>query len=135
MDRDYSQVPIAKKLGIQPDSLIIVINKPAQYELVLGDISTSLTISSQVNKPVEFIHSFATEKKDLIEIFPKLKQILTKTGMLWISWPKKSSKKPTDLDENIVMQIGLENGLVDVKVASFDETWSALKFIYRVKDR
>ena len=67
--------------------------------------------------------------------FPKLKAALTSDGMLWISWPKKSSKVATDLKEDIIREIGLTNGLVDVKVAAVDEVWSGLKFVYRLKDR
>lgn len=135
MDHNYSTLLVAKKLGIEEGSSLVVINKPKNYEEILGDVSTSLTIHNHVNKTVDFIHYFAHEKSDLQSIFPDLKHFLSPTGMLWVSWAKKSSGVKTDLDENIVMKIGLENGLVDVKVVSFDETWSALKFIYRLKDR
>lgn len=78
---------------------------------------------------------FVSNKTGLEEIFPKLKKTLKKEGSLWIGWPKKASKMSTDLNENIVQEIGLKNGLVDIKVISVDENWSALKFVYRLKDR
>lgn len=78
---------------------------------------------------------FVSGKKELEKLFPKLKNILKKDAQLWIGWPKKSSKMGSDLDENIVMQIGLQNGLVDIKVIAVDENWSALKFVYRLDDR
>lgn len=78
---------------------------------------------------------FVSSKLELEKLFPKLKSILKKDGVLWIGWPKKASGMGTDLNENIVMEIGLKNGLVDVKVIAVDESWSALKFVYRVKDR
>ena len=74
-------------------------------------------------------------KEELGKILPQLKSLLNKNGMLWISWPKKASKVMTDLDENVVRDIGLQNGLVDVKVCAVDEIWSGLKFVYRLKDR
>lgn len=64
-----------------------------------------------------------------------MKAALLPAGMLWISWPKKAAKMPTDLDENIIREVGLASGLVDVKVAAVDERWSGLKFVYRLKDR
>lgn len=135
MEQNFSAVPVHKKLGIEEDSSLVVINKPRNYEEVLGDISKRLTIHTQVNKIVDFIHYFAHEKSDLQAMFPRLKQFLSPDGMLWVSWAKKSSGVATDLSENSVMEIGLHHGLVDVKVVSFDETWSALKFVYRLKDR
>jgi hypothetical protein len=71
----------------------------------------------------------------LNEQFPRLKEALSPSGMLWVSWPKASSGVPTDLSENVVREIGLANGLVDVKVCAVDEVWSGLKFVYRIKDR
>lgn len=135
MDLNYAHVPLAKKLGISENDSLVVINKPTLYEQTLGEISNTLTIHNRVNNLVDFIHYFAHNKSDLIHKFPELKHFLTPSGMLWISWPKKSSHIPSDLDENTIIKIGLENGLVDVKVVSFDETWSALKFIYRLKNR
>lgn len=78
---------------------------------------------------------FVSSKTELEDIFPKLKDVLKKDGILWIGWPKKTSKIDSDLDENIVMKEGLKNRLVDVKVIAVDENWSALKFVYRLKDR
>ena len=83
----------------------------------------------------DFIHLFVKEKKVFQQEFVKSKSHLKKEGMLWISWPKKSSKVPTDLDENSIREIGLHEGLVDVKVCAVDEVWSGLKFVFRVNDR
>lgn len=71
----------------------------------------------------------------LKSFFDEVKKILNKDGMVWISWPKKSSKIPVDVDENIIREIGLKAGLVDVKVAAIDNVWSGLKFVFRIKDR
>lgn len=84
---------------------------------------------------LDFIHVFTQNLKNFENEFLRCKKYLKKDGMLWISWPKKSSKVPTDLDENVIREFGLKNGLVDVKVCAIDEIWSGLKFVYRVKDR
>ncbi|HET7713434.1 MAG TPA: hypothetical protein VFK94_03525 [Patescibacteria group bacterium] len=82
-----------------------------------------------------FIHFFTTSKADLEREFPRLKAALTPNGMLWISWPKKTSKVETDLEAKDVIKIGKKNGLTDMKVASIDNTWTAMKFMYSLKNR
>ncbi len=92
---------------------------------------TQLTPSQKA----DIIHFFTTSSKTLEHEFLSLKNNLATDGMLWISWPKGQSNLPTDLNENIIREIGLKHGLVDVKVAAIDDTWSGLKFVYRIKDR
>jgi hypothetical protein len=84
---------------------------------------------------VDFVHVFVKEKKLFEKQFKLAMKHLAKDGLLWISWPKKASKVLTDLDENIIRDFGLEEGMVDVKVCAVDEIWSALKFVFRIKDR
>ena len=84
-----------------------------------------------MSRGAPFIHQFARRKADLTEMFPRLARALADGGMLWISWPKKTSKVATDLTEDIVRGLGLPLGLVDVKVCAVDETWSGLKFVRR----
>ena len=85
--------------------------------------------------PLDFIQFFTRERKDLERRFPTLERALTPAGMLWISWPKKSSGVATDLTEDVIRTVGLAHGLVDVKVAAVDQVWSGLKFVRRLKDR
>lgn len=85
--------------------------------------------------PLDFIHFLSKKREELETRFPSLKKALSQGGMLWISWPKVSSKVETDLKEDVVREIGLNNQLVDVKICARDETWSGLKFVYRLKDR
>ena len=129
-----STKPLFEKLGIKSD--IYVINPPETYETILGGLPEGIKL---INDPLpgeaEFIHFFTTSQDQLINEFPKLKTLLSLTGSLWVSWPKKSSSVPNDLDENIVREIGLINGLVDVKICSINSDWSGLKFVYRIKDR
>lgn len=84
---------------------------------------------------LDFIHLFVKDQKTFSKEFIRSKKQLKKDGMMWISWPKKASKVPTDLDENIIRDFGLKNGLVDVKVCAIDDVWSGLKFMFRIKDR
>ena len=94
------------------------------------EASTSLTA-----KTYDFIHAFFGERQDLDRRFSDLKAHLAQDGLLWISWKKKSAAPEGDLNENVVREIGLREGLVDVKVCSVDENWSGLKFVYRKSDR
>lgn len=126
----YSKRSLADKLGIKPGMRVAVISAPEGYPLPAG-----VKRVDPPAKPLDFIHLFTVNRSELEKRVPDLKAMLVPSGMLWISWYKKTSKLPTDLDENIIREIGLEHGLVDVKVAAVDEVWSALKFVYRLKDR
>ncbi|MDE2026896.1 MAG: DUF3052 domain-containing protein, partial [Patescibacteria group bacterium] len=108
---------------------------PEAYLSLLGKLPKETKIQSTLKGNAEFIHFFTRSQEQLQEEFPKLKTALAKNGTLWISWPKGACNIRTDLNENIVRRIGLENSLVDVKICSIDEMWSALKFVYRLKDR
>jgi hypothetical protein len=125
----YSGTPLVKKLGIKEGFNVKIVNPPSDYIQTLG------VHLGGGNSNLDFIQFFTKSVKELESKFPTLKMILKKNGILWICWPKKAAKVETDLDENKVMKIGLQNGLVDVKVAAIDETWSGLKFVYRLKDR
>lgn len=126
----YSKRSLADKLGIKPGMRVAVINAPEGYPLPAG-----VKRVDPPAKPLDFIHLFTINRAELEKRVPDLKAMLVPSGMLWISWYKKAAKMPTDLDENVIREIGLEHGLVDVKVAAVDEVWSALKFVYRLKDR
>ncbi|MBI4546574.1 MAG: DUF3052 domain-containing protein [Ignavibacteriae bacterium] len=131
----YSKKSLVEKLGIKEGSTIIIVNPPLGYDKTLGRLPQNVTRVKQLKSPLDFIHFFTKEKKKLEDLFPKLKKALASNGMLWVSWPKGSSRIPTDLNENVVRAIGLRNGLVDVKVCAIDERWSGLKFVYRAEDR
>ncbi len=125
----YSKKSLVDKLGAKKGVLAVVINPPEGFNL------DGVKVLNKLNSPSDFILLFTKSKGELNKYFPKLKSHLKSSGLLWISWPKKTSKVKTDLDENEVMKIGLENGLVDVKIAAISEVWSGLKFVYRLKDR
>lgn len=113
-----------------------VYEEPSAYWDYLGPLPENVQVTSE-NQPdeVDFIHYFCKSADKLKAEILQLKSLLKKTGTLWISWPKKSSKVPTDLSDMVVRTTGLEAGLVDIKVCAVDEIWSGLKFVYRVSDR
>ena len=131
----YSGTPLVKKLGLTEGLVIFVSDAPGTYFDLISPLPKSLVVKDKLVGEFDFIHLFVNQGKRFQKEFISGKKHLKKTGMLWISWPKKSSKVPTDLDENIIRDFGLSEGLVDVKVCAVDEIWSGLKFVYRTKDR
>lgn len=135
MPAGYSKKSLVGKLGIKEGTKVAILNPPVNYRATLGPLPKGVVPSSKLPTHADFIHFFTRERDDLEGIFLSLKCALAQDGMLWISWPKGASKIPTDLNENIVREIGLAHGLVDIKVCAVDESWSGLKFVYRVKER
>lgn len=131
----YSGTPLLKKLGIKAGSRVAFVGKPAGYEATLGELPPGIKLSEQLIGRFDSVQVFATEEADLAKRFARAKSHLLPDGMIWISWPKKSAGVKTNLNENRIREMGLALGLVDVKVCAVDETWSGLKFVYRVKDR
>ena len=132
----YSGTPLAKKLGFKEGFHAGLVNPPRGFQKELGSLPGGVKISvARLSKPLDLILFFADSQKTLKREFPKLALKLAKNGMLWIAWPKKASGVATDLSDNSVREIGLEAGLVDVKVCAVNDTWSGLKFVYRLEDR
>ncbi|MFP2994815.1 DUF3052 domain-containing protein [Spongiivirga sp. MCCC 1A20706] len=132
----YSGTPLAKKLGIKPGFKIQIFNSPKPYLKFFFDLPEDIIVIDSCEKEkVDFIHIFATTVLELESSFLNGKPNLKNNGVLWISWPKKSSNIVTEIDKFYVMQYGLTNGLVDTKVAAIDQDWSGHKFVYRLADR
>jgi hypothetical protein len=135
MTAGYSGKSLVEKLGIKEGQRIAILNSPKGYASELGSFPKGIRQNARLTAGLDFIQFFCTEYEDLEKRFPVLKKSLATTGMLWISWPKGSSKMATTLNENFVREIGLNNGMVDVKVCAVDDVWSGLKFVFRIKDR
>jgi hypothetical protein len=131
----YSGTPLQKKLGIKPGSSLLIHNAPDEYFDWISPLPTDVSLKKSTAKDLDFIHAFVKDQKEFKKLFTSNKKNLKKDGMMWISWPKKSSGVSTDLDENFIRDFGLQHGLVDVKVCAVNEIWSGLKFVYRLKDR
>ena len=133
----YSGTPLLKKLGIKSGYSVLFINEPDNYAQILGTFPEGVQIvQSDCKEFIDFIHVFCKTEEELHNLFPPLKDKLVKNGSIWVSWIKKASKHYTSaFPESEVRTLGLNIGLVDVKVCAVDEDWSGLKFVYRVKDR
>ena len=131
----YSKRTLLQKLGIGPSTRVIALSAPPTYASLLGALPAGSTLHARLTAPSGFIHKFVRTRDDLAAEFPRLAQALTDSGTLWISWPKRASGVDTDLTENIVRELGLREGLVDVKVCAVDQVWSGLKFVRRVENR
>ena len=135
MPAGYSRRALVEKLGIKDGARIAILNAPEGYHETLGELPEGVVVLDGLEGPLDFIHIFAKGTAQLTEELSRLREKLAQNGMLWVSWPKRASKVEADLNENVVREIGLENRLVDVKVAAIDKVWSGLKFVIRVKDR
>jgi len=131
----YSGTPLVQKIGIKPGHRVILRNHPESFLKDLGKLPEDSRTSERLSGAANVIVYFTEKRSALEKDFGGLAAALVPDGMLWIGWPKKASGKATDLNENIVREIGLKRGLVDVKVCAIDETWSGLKFVVRVRDR
>jgi hypothetical protein len=129
----YSGTPLPTKLGIKEQFRVIFLNLPADVKTELASALATCYVAKV--EPVDFAMVFAKTASELKKQFPRFSKLLAPSGMLWVSWPKKASGMATDINENEVRKIGLEAGLVDVKVCAVNEIWSGLKFVIRVKDR
>ncbi len=131
----YSKRSLVEKLGIKSGQKIYIGNPPRNYHETLGALPEKVVLANALQGTCDFIQFFSKEKSEVESTFPQLKKNLAVNGALWVSWPKGASGIKTDLNENMVREIGLKNGLVDVKVCAVDDVWSGLKFVFRLKDR
>ena len=131
----YSGTPLPKKLGVKDGFQVCLIDAPSEVVTELNPSLEKCSIVPTAKTPIDFAMLFTKSAASLDKEFSKIAKRLAPTGLLWISWPKKTSGVPTDLNENIVRGIGLAAGLVDVKVCAITEVWSGLKFVRRLKDR
>ena len=130
----YSGTPLVRKLGIKEGFRIALVNAPENFRQELG-LSEKVSVATRLVKPLDLILLFSDAEKSLKKDFGGLAAKLKSNGMLWVAWPKKSSGVPTDLSFDKVQRVGLEQGLVDVKICAVNDVWSGLKFVYRLKDR
>jgi hypothetical protein len=130
----YSGTPLPKKLGIKAGFRVQLANPPAEVRTELSTALAECKVLKQ-GDGLDFVMLFSKSRAELAKQFSRLAKSLAPAGMLWVSWPKKSSGVATDVDEQVVRGIGLDAGLVDVKVCAVTEVWSGLKFVRRVKDR
>ena len=131
----YSGKPLVKKLGIREGTKLFLVNAPKKYLKLVSPLPEGLKVMSRIADGTDVVHIFSTKEvhltKTLRASFCKLKQ----DGMIWISWPKKSAKVPTDITEDTIRKVALPLGLVDIKVCAVNDVWSGLKLVIRKENR
>jgi len=131
----YSATPLVRKLGIRPGARLAVFGAPADFDSTLGELPADVRVLQQTRAPLDVIVAFFTARAELEQRLPRLRTALAFDGGLWIAWPKRASRRATDLTEDVVRELGLAAGLVDNKVCAIDEVWSGLRLVYRRADR
>jgi hypothetical protein len=129
--KGYSGTPLAKKLGIGEATAVLAIGAPDDYEKLLRPLPPGVTFEERASARVDVVHLFATKKEDLASRLKSLRKTLRSDAAVWISWPKKSSKAPTTITEDVIRELALPLGLVDIKVCAVTEVWSGLKLVVR----
>jgi hypothetical protein len=126
----YSGTPLQKKLGFRPGVTAAFLDAPDHLDALLGDLD-GVTVKRTLRGHVDLAMCFVTERSTLAKRAGRLREAVAPDGMVWVCWPKRASKVPTDVTEDVVREVLLPTGLVDVKVAAVDETWSGLKLVVR----
>jgi hypothetical protein len=135
---EVSATPLVRKLGIKPGQRVVFQNAPNDFSRTLGPLPAGcivMAIDDTEAERMDVILSFGESQTFLRRAFPDLKARLATNGGLWLCWPKKASGVKTDLSNQGVQHIGLDGGLVDNKICSIDATWSAMRFVWRLRDR
>jgi hypothetical protein len=131
MPAGYSGTPLAKKLGLKPGDLVCLLDAPAGFRKLLDPVPAGVRFVTKFDKGARIVHTFATKKLQLARTLPACRKSLAPDAAIWVSWPKKAAKVPTDITEDVVREVALPLGLVDIKVCAVDETWSGLKLVLR----
>ncbi len=125
----YSGKPVAQKLGIKPGFCIFADGAPSAYDKIVGPLPSGASVQAKAKPPLDVVHVFVTQASGLATKLRFYRKVIAPDGMIWVSWPKKSSGVATDLSDIVVRDTALSLGLVDIKVCAIDDVWSGLKFV------
>jgi hypothetical protein len=131
----YSKTPLAQKLGIKPGAQVAALNPPSSYRNLLAPLPAGVSFVDKATADARFVHLFVTERRVLEKELKRLRKLLADAGVLWISWPKKASGVASDITEDVIREVCLPLGFVDIKVCAVDATWSGLKLMVRREER
>lgn len=131
----YSGTPLTKKLGIKEGCKVYTQNAPSHYLELLAPLPIGVEVTTRLSNDLDMVHFFTHQKSELQKSLPSLIGKIKQDGMIWVSWPKKASKLPTDINEDVVREVAVPLGLVDIKVCAVDEIWSGLKLVIRKEFR
>lgn len=127
----YSGTPLAKKLGIKEGSRVVLMQAPMDYRKMLEPLPAAVVFASKLATDIALVQVFATAKADLAKALANCRKQLASDAVVWVSWPKKAAKVPTDITEDVIRELALPLGFVDIKVCAVDEVWSGLKLMVR----
>src|SRR2546423_6789571 len=131
----YSKTPLPQKLGIKASMKVIPVVAPEGYGKWFAPLPDGISFADKPIAGSSFVHLFTTERRTLEKELKRLRKLLDDAGILWVSWPKKASGVTTDITEDVIREVCLPLGFVDVKVCAVDETWSGLKLMIRRENR
>ena len=131
----YSGTPLAKKLGIKVASRIFLCGAPKNYLKLVAPLPEGVLFVPKIDAETDIAHIFTSRKAELAEVLRATLTKLRRNGIVWVSWPKKTSKLQSDVTEDAVRAIALPLGLVDIKVCAVDNVWSGLKLVWRKENR
>lgn len=131
----YSGTPLVRKLGIREDTRLGLFGEPPGFRDLLVGLDERVVVRTRAGSPLSVIVTFHTERAHFEQRLPVLLRSMDRDGGLWVAWPKKASKVPTDMTEDVVREVALPLGLVDNKVCAIDETWSGLRIVWRRENR
>src|SRR2546423_9956536 len=126
----YSGTPLPRKLGIKPGTIVVLIDAPAHYRKLLGQIPSGVNFATRPVGNTKFVHLFATRRGELAKQLSILRRKIAEDAAIWVSWPKKSSGVVTDVTEDVIRAVALPLDFVDIKVCAVDDTWSGLKLTF-----
>jgi len=131
----YSGTPLAKKMGVKAGCRLFPEGAPANYLELLAPLPENVTLSNEQKQDIDIWHLFMKSRDELKSRLTVLISEMKQDSMIWVSWPKKTSGVETDITEDVIREVALPLGLVDVKVCAVDETWSGLKLVLRKENR
>jgi len=131
----YSGTPLAKKLGIKPGMRLLLLSTPKEYRTFLSDFPERVVFGKRADASIDLAHLFVTEREALQRHLKELRERLRPDAVVWVSWPKKAAKVPTDVTEDAIREVALPMGWVDVKVCAVTEVWSGLELVVRKESR
>jgi hypothetical protein len=127
----YSGTPLAKKLGFKERSLVLLIDAPKDYAKLVAPMPTGLQFMSKPSRNVDIAHVFVSRRSILSKHLSRLRETLDVQASIWVSWPKRTAKVPTDITEDTIREVALPLGFVDIKVCAVTDVWSGLKLVLR----
>jgi hypothetical protein len=131
MSAEYSATPLSKKPEIKQGLTMVTINAPAHYTELILPLPEAVSMTSDQSADFDLLHLFTKSRAELTEVLTRHRNSMKPSAVIWVSWPKKASKIPSEITEGVIREICLPMGLVDIKVCAVDQVWSGLKLVIK----